>query len=351
MTNSSKTQFNFISHDASQSIRSLPINYNINDKHLFINELCKNIPSCYAKIEQSVSLINNSIYDFFGFGPLAKYSKSSAAGRKAKIFRFIKYLRIIKPAHIIPRGTWVADDWSSGYFHWFADALTRAELVKDYTDKYPLILPEEFKSIEYISQSLEMLGIPCIYIDKLKRVKVQELLLTSYTAPTGNYNKTLLKNLSKRFREWVRENPVDFININKNTSKKIYVSRANTYRRRIINEVELLPIFKKYGFEVVHPENMSFKKQVRLFSSVSVLAGLHGAGLTNMMFMRTGGIVFEIRRCADTQNNCFFTMASDMDLKYCYLLAQPIDEDLIAGDCHVNPSHLELVLSQLEKHG
>jgi capsular polysaccharide biosynthesis protein len=348
MTNSSKCQNIFVSHDSSQSFRSLPVNYEVKDEGLFVHELCKKIPGCNARIEKSVNLVNNSIFHFFGFGQLAKYSKSSAAGRKAKILRFIKSLKIIKPAKIIPRGTWIVDDWSAGYFHWFADALTRAELVRDYTDRYPLILPAEFKSIQYISQSIEMLEIPCVYIDKSNRSKVQELLLTSYTAPTGNYNKVLLTSLSARFKKWVEVHPAELQDKHENTNKKIFVSRANTYRRKIKNEEDLLPILKKFGFEVVYPETMSFKEQVRLFNSVSVLAGLHGAGLTNMMFMRGGGTVIEIRRCFDTQNNCFFTMASDLDLNYYYLLAKPEDEDMIAGDCHVNTSNLELVLSQLK---
>ena len=348
MTKISQTQNIFVSHESSQSIRSIPVNYDIKDKELFVHELSKKIPGCNARIEKSIYLVNNSIFHIFGFGSLAKYSKSSAVGRKAKILKILKYLKIIKPAQIIPRGSWVVDDWSAGYFHWFADALTRAELIRDYADNYPLILPTEFKSIQYISQSLEMLCIPCIYLDESKPSKVQELLLTTYTAPTGNYNKLLLTSLAKRFREWVKDYPTDLQDNHNNINKKFFISRANTYRRKIINEDELLPIFKKFDFEVIYPETMSFKEQVRLFNSASVLAGLHGAGLTNMMFMGGGGTVIEIRRCFDTHNNCFFTMASDLDLKYYYLLAKPEDGDMIAGDCHVDASNLELVLSQLE---
>ncbi len=135
MTNSSKPQDNLIFNDASESIRSLPINYDIKDELLFVHELFKKIPGSHAKIKRSVNIVNNSIFDIFGFGPLAKYSKSSVAGRKAKIFQYLKYFKVIKPAHIIPKGSWVTDDWSSGYFHWFADALTRAELIRDYTNK------------------------------------------------------------------------------------------------------------------------------------------------------------------------------------------------------------------------
>jgi capsular polysaccharide biosynthesis protein len=335
-----------ISYDSGISIRSLPINYDTKHNELFAHEFQKKIPGCYAKIESKVYIVDNCICHFFGFGRLSKYSKSSASGRKAKTLRIIKFLKLFQPAQLIPKGTWVIDDWSSGYFHWFADALTRAELVSEYTHNYPLILPAEFEDIGYIRKSLEILGIQYVYLNTKKPSKVEELLITSYTAPTGNYNKKLLSNLSKRFRGWVKEEQENTNRSWEDRKRKIYVSRANTYRRKISNELELLPIFKKYGFEVIYPENISFEDQLRIFYSTSVLVGLHGAGLTNMMFMQSGGTVIEIRRHGDAHNNCFFSMASDLNLRYCYLFAQSENDDMSFGNCHVEAEHLELLLSQ-----
>ena len=332
------------------SIRSKPINYDTIDEVLFAHEFQKKIPKCYAKIEKSIRIVNNSICHLFGFGKLSNYSKSSAAGRKAKILRIIKFLQIIQPAQVISKGTWIIDDWSSGYFHWFADALTRAELVGEYTNNYPIILPAGYKNIEYIQKSLEILEINCVYLDQEKPCKVQELLLTSYTAPTGNYNKLLLVKLAKRFRKWVVEEGQKNSNQDLGHSKrKIYVSRANTYRRKISNESELLPIFNKYQFEIIFPENLRFEDQIKLYYSSSVLIGLHGAGLTNMMFMQPGSIVIEIRRKGDALNNCFFSMASDLNLNYFYLFANPENDDLSFGNCHVEAEHLEMILSNYEK--
>ena len=43
------------------------------------------------------------------------------------------------------------------------------------------------------------------------------------------------------------------------------------------------------GFETVYTEELSFAEQVRLFSETRCLVSIHGAGLTNLMFMPPGG--------------------------------------------------------------
>ena len=49
----------------------------------------------------------------------------------------------------------------------------------------------------------------------------------------------------------------------------------------------------------------------------------HGAGLTNMLFMKDGGSVLELRHVSDCINNCYFTLASALDLKYFYQTCAP----------------------------
>jgi capsular polysaccharide biosynthesis protein len=58
-----------------------------------------------------------------------------------------------------------------------------------------------------------------------------------------------------------------------------------------------------------------------LFSSASHLISVHGAGLTNMLFMHTNTRVMEIRRRDDLLNYCYFFMAHSLGLKYYYFLA------------------------------
>jgi capsular polysaccharide biosynthesis protein len=63
----------------------------------------------------------------------------------------------------------------------------------------------------------------------------------------------------------------------------------------------------------------------------------HGAGLTNMLFVRGGGRVLELRHRADNVNNCYFTMASALGLEYFY---QTCPSDDPSGDPHT--AHLRV---------
>lgn len=76
-----------------------------------------------------------------------------------------------------------------------------------------------------------------------------------------------------------------------------FLSRDTKYRR-VLNEEELLEALKKNeNYEVqklVYNRNMSFKKQLELTRNTDVLIGIHGAGLTHLLFLPDWAGVFEL---------------------------------------------------------
>lgn len=100
--------------------------------------------------------------------------------------------------------------------------------------------------------------------------------------------------------------------------KKFYISRSKTRPReshsfhsspdrvvqvnsrikddkRVFNEEHLEELFSDLGFEVVYVEELdTYEDQVKLFSEAKVIAGVTGAGLSNMTFMKPGTTVIEI---------------------------------------------------------
>ena len=346
MAKKSEIQNSSVTYAARESTRTLPVNYDPKDEILFGHEVRKQIPGCHAVLERAVNIVDSSLFRAGGFGSFSRYCTVGTIGQKDKIKRLLKTFQILNTPRTITRGSWVIDNWSDGYFHWFTDALTRVELVNAYWNVYPVILPRNFKSIGYVTQSFEILGVPYTFIEENRRSHVKELLLTSHTAPTGNYNKALLNNLARRFRNWASHLQSGKSH-QERTGRRLFISRTLAPKRKISNEQELVPILRKYGFEIIHAENLTFKDQVVLFNTASVIAGLHGAGLTNMLFMPIGSRVIEIRRDGDSHNNCFFTMASDLEFDYYYLLAAPQSTDLHSGDCQVDPIALSGLLSSI----
>ncbi|KAF7287593.1 hypothetical protein GWI33_005951 [Rhynchophorus ferrugineus] len=97
------------------------------------------------------------------------------------------------------------------------------------------------------------------------------------------------------------------------TNKKIritFLSRDTKYRR-IINEDELLESINDNEdyqvMKVVFNKNIPFKKQLEITANSDVLIGIHGAGLTHLLFLPDWAAVFELYNCEDA--NCYADLA------------------------------------------
>jgi hypothetical protein len=72
--------------------------------------------------------------------------------------------------------------------------------------------------------------------------------------------------------------------------RKLYVSRrdARKKRRWVENELDVEHLFRSRGFEIVDMATCSFEEQVRLFREARVVAGISGAGLSDLIFSAPG---------------------------------------------------------------
>ncbi|XP_028176160.1 EGF domain-specific O-linked N-acetylglucosamine transferase [Ostrinia furnacalis] len=95
------------------------------------------------------------------------------------------------------------------------------------------------------------------------------------------------------------------------------LSRGTTYRS-ILNEKQLLDALHKvddyYVQRVVYDRTMPFTKQLEITHNTDVFIGIHGAGLTHLMFLPDWAAVFELYNCEDP--NCYFDLARLRGLKY-----------------------------------
>lgn len=71
-------------------------------------------------------------------------------------------------------------------------------------------------------------------------------------------------------------------------TRKLYLTRSGTVRRRLLNEEAVTAWFVRRGFEVVAPESHSVQEQVALFAQASHIAGPAGGAMTGMLFAAPG---------------------------------------------------------------
>ncbi len=76
--------------------------------------------------------------------------------------------------------------------------------------------------------------------------------------------------------------------------RRIHLSRRDASNRRLKNEPAAEALAATLGFESITTAGMPFADQVRLFAEATAVLGVHGAGLTTLVFSPAGTQVIEI---------------------------------------------------------
>ncbi|MFN8416236.1 MAG: glycosyltransferase family 61 protein [Cytophagaceae bacterium] len=214
---------------------------------------------------------------------------------------------------------WVYDLWSCNYYHWFSETLPRiVEIWKSYPSA-TVILPDEFKKYSYIENSLSILSIPCLWIEQeTKSYKISRLhtvhdgVINDF--PDYDWQKIMVTHIKSKLN----------LRADNGVGRRIYVSRSQARYRKIINEAELIPILKEYGYEIIYAEQITLKEQIAIFSQANFIVSMHGAALTNMIYMNEGAAVLEIRNQDwESQPLCFFQLANNFNIQWNYMESIP----------------------------
>jgi hypothetical protein len=332
------------------SARRLPANFDEQDKTLFEHELNRVIPETRLLELNHVNVSSDGIV--FSAGRILVESfgyrnQFICWANSRNLLRFFLHNYAFKARQGLDnKGLWIIDNWGSAYFHWLADALPRLYLIRDQLADSTLLLPESFKTSGYVLPSLAPFAIRDIkFIGNNQVFHCEKLLVPSHTAPSGNYNESVIGGLRQLYTSYYGKMQ------NVSSSDKIYISRGKARARRVINEKDVVAVLKEHGFCVVHFEDYPFEQQVKIILHARYVVSNHGAGLTNMLFLPPGSSVFELRKFGDSHNNCYFALACALDLKYYYQLCKPenLDEDAFSANVYVDlklfRKNLELMLA------
>ena len=83
---------------------------------------------------------------------------------------------------------------------------------------------------------------------------------------------------------------------NLSETKNIIVGRGDIDTRKWINQVECQKSLEsEFEFQLVESSQLTFTEQAYLFQNTKIVVGVHGAGLTNIIFMNPGSYVIELR--------------------------------------------------------
>jgi capsular polysaccharide biosynthesis protein len=324
--------------------RALPVNLDSKDLHLFKKELSKEINAAkLLYLKNSLVSHDGIVIEKFQIHP---DSISIESLRKQLEYRFLLKLKLgYKKLGTISEGIAVHNYYWNGYFHWMTEILTKLMVLQNKYQDIPILMPT-LKAC-YQQETIEAFDLQNVLeLREKEYVKVKELGLVESTAPSGNYNPEVIRSLAELLKKRLLTKELDTV------KSKVFISRRKAPKRKITNESEIEVPLKRYGYKVLCMEDYSFKEQLQITSNAEVLISLHGAGLTNMMFMPLGSKVFELRFKDDDHNNCYFSLAAAFEHGYYYQRCESSKENKSthSGDVHVELDKFEQILKLIENN-
>lgn len=340
-------------YEEARSVRELPANFNEQDIDLFKHELEVRIPATRVLELNEVNISPDGII-FRGGCILAesfnyRHEFIRWANSKRLLKFFLRNYAFRGKQRLNDRAFWITDNWGSAYFHWLLDSLPRLYVVRDQLPEATLLLPEEFRSSDYVLPSLAPFDIGSIrFVGGQEVLRCRKLVVPSHIGSSGRYNEEVVRDLRQFYRSY-------YVGRGGKSPDRIYISRSKATKRRIINEDEVIEVVRAYGFSVVCFEDYPFQEQVRMMLQARYVVANHGAGLANMLFLPESSSVFELRKFGDSHCNCYFILASALGLKFYYqqCQAENPEEDGNSANVWVDikpfRKNLELMLAAKEQ--
>lgn len=266
-----------------------------------------------------------------------------------------------KSVRIIESGIFCGTLAPHNWYHWIVDSLPTirlATMLPKQFSNYPLLVPQVVKDRDNWIESLSLVagGRRIEWVDEEAFYKVGRLV--SIDNATGGFPRPLVGPGANRI--WFHETALkDFVRdirkavIDKGSSRptapKIFIARSQQAVRRY-NQEEVFSIAKKFGYQRVFLEELTFAESVQLFAGASSVVGPHGAGWANLLFANTNlkGLLWTWRdfRGDNWYENVVLASGSKVRV---WFQASPGSIDVRMADYKVDLDQFENKLQQIEE--
>jgi len=208
-----------------------------------------------------------------------------------------------------------AGEWTSNYFHWVSDWLTRFSYI--YADKeilqhrITLIAPAELKSfqLDYLRELLPSRWTiykpdrqEILHVERLAIYSVPKMqnihLPNSYQLDNTAYIPESYETVNKKFKKIITTNSRELILlIQRESQNSRQIKNSNLLKETLKSE------FPNKILVTAYLEYLPLKVQIGLFKRADVIVGAHGAGLTNIIFCESCKIIEIVPRFARIHYN------------------------------------------------
>ena len=237
------------------------------------------------------------------------------------------------------------DIFEFGYWHFHTDILHKNYLLRNFPEidaKVPILISKDLSETPYFKFFFERTN-----IFNHRDVVVQDDFLVK--AKTAYFIKPMPH---KPFYYQATSEEVSGWKGTASQTRKVFLNRGQHRSRFISNLQAIEPVLKKYNVEFVDADTLNIQEQIKLFSETALLIGIHGAGLTNMMFRAPQSMdVVELFPLAQGKFEIpphYFLLAKIFGFRYQALLGTPYTNKL-KKSFDVDPIDLDHALNDLCK--
>lgn len=174
--------------------------------------------------------------------------------------------------------------WDRNYGHWIIDALPKVGLLEGHLDLDECVFvvnpKQEGQLRRVVLDALALAGVPADQVEfmDLSTHRFEQLVVLGIISAQPTVKAPFAIRYLERLADQV---PIG-------GDQRLYVSRNNGTRRRLLNEEAVTDLVTAAGYRVVHPDKFSLQEQITLFRGARHVIGNLGAGLSNLAFSPMG---------------------------------------------------------------
>jgi len=223
-----------------------------------------------------------------------------------------------------------------GYYHWLFESLPNLLYILKVMNDVNIIISS--KSPQYLVDSLKIIigenyGSRVIVLDDV--VSCQKLIFTQNYAYSGFVHQNEVGMIKSVFQKGKDIHAAE-------KGLKIYISRRYASKRKVKNESKLEAELLKRNYKVIYLEKLKLEEQMEIFQKAEKVVGLHGAGLSNIVWKNGDLDILEIFH-GDVFNDCYARLSVQMGFQYSYFID---DSKKKFGQYQLN---IEKIVSYLEQ--
>ena len=209
-------------------------------------------------------------------------------------------------------GLFCYDKYSFNLFHFYVDMLPKLCFAENSSCKR-LYIPSSLSGFTHVMEITQLLGFECIFFDERPLNIFVSSRLVSHQGYSFSTFRSCRDNILSKLESRLTHEPIL-------TQQILFISRSDASRRQLLNENELITyIEESYGITLykVTPSLLPLFDQINLFRSATAVIGLHGAGLSNIMFCAEGTKVIELA-LSHSDNICYQYLSSALGLEHIF---------------------------------